>query len=258
MEIAALAAASTSMPMIAHRFSAIGNSRARAMRGHRHMVLLVGRGRDANRPWPDGPAGLFSATSAAEVTCGDHEPGIQARAAGQERRQAGQRRVDQHGDAPLRDRADLAQRQRDHVGGEGDRLGVEVAARHGTRRSQEHQRVVGDAVGLGRRACRRRGAARRAGAHAPAAGSAGNKGPARGRRRGARPGSRCRPCSARSAAATRSGRDGRAAPGCARRTACPSHGGVGGSAPVTRAALRTPSRRETGRPAPARWRPGCR
>ena len=40
----------------------------------------------------------------------------------QERGQAATARVDQHGDAAFGERADLAQRQRDHVGGEGNRL----------------------------------------------------------------------------------------------------------------------------------------
>ena len=63
------------------------------------------------------------------MTCGIMKPGVQARPRGQERRQAGQGRVDQHGGAPLGQRADLADRDGDHVGGEGDRLGVEIAAR---------------------------------------------------------------------------------------------------------------------------------
>ena len=37
-------------------FSAIGEQPARAVRRHRDVVLLVGRGRDANRRWPDGRA----------------------------------------------------------------------------------------------------------------------------------------------------------------------------------------------------------
>ena len=83
----------------------------------------------------------------------------------QERRQAGQRRIDQHGDAALGERADLADRQRDHVGGEGDRLGVEIAARQRLVGVGEDQRIVGDAVGLVGE--RRRGLAQEieAGAH---------------------------------------------------------------------------------------------
>ena len=57
-----------------------------------------------------------------------HETGVEARPRRQERRQAGEGRVDQHGDAPLGERADLAHREREDVGREADRLGVEVAA----------------------------------------------------------------------------------------------------------------------------------
>ena len=48
--------------------------------------------------------------------------------------------------APLRDRADLAQRHRQYVGGEGDRLGMEIAARQ--RLVAEQQRIVADRIGL--------------------------------------------------------------------------------------------------------------
>ena len=44
------------------------------------------------------------------------------------------------------DRADLAQRHGEDVGGEGDRLGVEIAA--GQRLVAEQQRIVGDRIGL--------------------------------------------------------------------------------------------------------------
>ena len=47
----------------------------------------------------------------------------------EERRQAGERGIHQHGHAPLGQRADLAQGHGDHVGGEGHRLGMEIAAR---------------------------------------------------------------------------------------------------------------------------------
>ena len=108
---------------------------------------------------------LFSDTSAAAVTCGIMKPEFSPGSRRQERRQAGQRRVDQHGDAPLGERADLADRQRDHVGGEGDRLGVEIAAGQRFAGVGEDQRIVGDAVGLGLQ--RRRGLAQQVehGAH---------------------------------------------------------------------------------------------
>ena len=56
-------------------------------------------------------------------------------------------------------------RQRQHVGGEGDRLGVEIAARDDLAVGGEDQRIVGDAVRLDRE--RRAGLAQQveAGAH---------------------------------------------------------------------------------------------
>ena len=88
----------------------------------------------SNRRWP-GRALLVLGHQRRGRHLRDHEAGIKPGLRRQERRQARQRRVDQHGDAPLRERADLADRQRDHVGREGHRLGVEVAARqHHARR----------------------------------------------------------------------------------------------------------------------------
>ena len=76
----------------------------------------------------------------------DHQAGIQSRLLREECRQAeGQRRIDQQRDAALGDRADLADGDRDLVGGEGDRLRVEIAAGH-HRAVGQHQRVVGDGI----------------------------------------------------------------------------------------------------------------
>jgi hypothetical protein len=68
--------------------------------------------------------------------------------AGEERGQARQRRVDQHGDAALGNRADLADGHGDHVGGKGDRLGMEIAARERFVGLREDQRIVRNAIGL--------------------------------------------------------------------------------------------------------------
>ena len=95
--------------------------------------------------------------------------------------------------APLGEVADLGQRHRDPVGRERHRLGVEVAAGEDLALLREHQRVVGDAVGL---ALERRPRPRPAGRRrppSPAAGSAASRGPGPARSRGARRGSRCRP-----------------------------------------------------------------
>jgi hypothetical protein len=80
----------------------------------------------------------------------------------QERRQPAHLGIDQHGGAALRHRADLAHRHGQHVGGEGDRLGVEIAARK--RFVVEHDRIVGHRIGLDRRASR--GVSRRSSARA--------------------------------------------------------------------------------------------
>ena len=73
---------------------------------------------------------LFSLISAAVVTSAIMKPELRPGSRRQERRQVeGQRRVDHQRHAALRDGADLGQRRARSVGGEGHRLGVEVAAR---------------------------------------------------------------------------------------------------------------------------------
>ena len=86
---------------------------------------------------------LFSLTSAAAVTCGIIRPGIDARILGQERRQPAHLRIDEDADPPFRNRADLAQRHGDDVGGEGDRLGMEIAAGDRGIVIGEDDRIVG-------------------------------------------------------------------------------------------------------------------
>ena len=108
--------------VLGHGEQAIG-----AMRRHRDVVLLVGRGRDRIDARRVG-ALLVLRDERGGGDLRQHEAGVQARLRGQEGGQAGERRIDQHGDAPLGERADLAERQRQNVGGEGDRLGVEIAA----------------------------------------------------------------------------------------------------------------------------------
>ena len=92
---------------------------------------------------------MFSETSAAAVTCGimkpEFRPGFGVRNAG---------RPDSAGSTSMAmrrsdERADLADGQRDHVGGKSHRLGVEIAARKRRVVLGEDQRIVGDAVGLG-------------------------------------------------------------------------------------------------------------
>ena len=79
----------------------------------------------------------------------DHEAGIDAAVLDQERWQPGKVRVHQQRNAALGQRADLGDREREVVRGEGDRLGVEVAARQYLAHPGKHQRVIGHRVGLG-------------------------------------------------------------------------------------------------------------
>ena len=80
---------------------------------------------------------------------GDHEAGVQAGARSQERRQVErQNRVHHQGDAALRDRPDLGQGQRNHVGGKAHGFSVEVTTGHDQPGPSQHQRIVGCRVGL--------------------------------------------------------------------------------------------------------------
>ena len=111
------------------RHGVIGHRRQApcAMRGHRDVILLVGRGRngiDAGRMGE----GLVLGDQRGCGHLRDHKPGIEPGLRGQKRRQTGQSRIDQERDPALRERADFANRERDHIRGEGDRLGVKVAA----------------------------------------------------------------------------------------------------------------------------------
>ena len=135
---------------------------------------------------------LFSEASAAAVTCAIMKPELSAAIAHQERRQARQAGVEQQRDAALGDGADLGDRQRQDVGREGHRLGVEVAAGDHVAGVGEHQRVVRHGVGLDHAARARRAPGCRGRRPSPAARSAASTGPARGRSRRATARSRCR------------------------------------------------------------------
>jgi len=71
----------------------------------------------------------------------------------EERRQPGKRRIDEERDAPLGEGADLGDGYRERVGGERDRLAVEVAARQDL--VADDQRVVGDRARFGFQDARR-------------------------------------------------------------------------------------------------------
>ena len=115
------AAARSSMARMFDDILGHGEEAARAMRRHRDMVLLIGGSRDRIDARRIGPL-LVLRDERRRRHLRDHEAGIQPRPRREEGRKPRQGRIDQHGDAALGERADLAKRQRDHVGREGDRL----------------------------------------------------------------------------------------------------------------------------------------
>ena len=123
------------MPRIRSRFATIGVSRrapCAAIETWSSWLALVGV-----ESVEQGMARcLFSLISAAVVTSAIMKPEFSPGSGVEERRQVeGERRIDHQRHPALRDRADLGDRQRDDVGGEGHRLGVEVAARDDRRPS---------------------------------------------------------------------------------------------------------------------------
>ena len=117
----------------------------RAMRRHRHMIFLIGRGRDRIDARRIG-ALLVLADQRRGRDLRDHEARIEPGLGRQKSGKARQRRIDEHRDAAFGNRPDLADRKRDHVGGEGDWLGVKIAARQRFVGVGEDQRIVGNAV----------------------------------------------------------------------------------------------------------------
>ena len=184
---------------------------------------------------------LHSLASAAAVTCAIMKPEFTPGVAREERRQP-LVEIGMHEpvDAPLGDRREVRQRDRQDVERHRDRLSVKVAAAQQSRRSRTRADCRSRRSARARRR-RRRSRARRAPGRAPAACSAAQYGilHARVAVRGATRGSRCRASSARSSAArSPPGRAARARRGCARRTR-----------PACRAAPRATSRRRRARSA---------
>ena len=142
----------------------------------------------------------------------DHEARVEPAVAGQEGGQAGERGVHELLDAPLADGAELGHRDGQHVGGQGDRLAVEVAAREqlaASRRRPSGCRWRRSSRSSTR--ARRRRRARRARRRAPAACSAGSRRPAPCRSRGA-----TRGCALPASRRAQVARARRACPGCGR------------------------------------------
>ena len=117
---------------------------------HRHVVLLAGARRDrvhrrrmAQR--------LVLRHERGRHVLRDHEAGVEPAVGGEERRQAvAEVRVDEPLDATLRDVRQLGDRHRERVERERERLAVEVAGRDEQLVLDEHERVVGRRVQLGR------------------------------------------------------------------------------------------------------------
>lgn len=79
---------------------------------------------------------------------GNHQAGIKARLAGKEGGQAeGEGGINQKRDATLRNSADFTNRKRNLVGGKGNRLSMEIAARYGAP-IRKHERIVGHGIGF--------------------------------------------------------------------------------------------------------------
>ena len=127
-----------------HRLEAAGS-----VRSHRYMIFLVRTCRYRIHTG-GGCALLVLAHQRRSSHLRNHEATIQSGIRSQERWQAGKCRIIQHGDSPFRQRPDLTNRQRQHIGGKCDRLGMEVTA---TERdiflTRKHQRVIRHTVCLG-------------------------------------------------------------------------------------------------------------
>ena len=172
---------------------------ARAVRRHRDVVLLVGRGRDRIDARRIG-ALLVLRHQRRGRHLRDHEAGVQPglRASGTP---AGPDSAGSTSMAMRRSASEPISQSASAIMSAAKATGSAWKLPPDSASSVvgEDQRVVGDAVRLDRRASRRPGAAGRAPRPSPAAGSAGSRGPARARRRrGARRGSPSRP-SARAA-----------------------------------------------------------
>jgi hypothetical protein len=101
---------------------------ARCERRHADVVFLVGGRGQAVDTGGMGHRLVFRGQRGCRHVR-DHDAGVQAWFAHQERRQAGQMRVDQQRDAALGQRADFGNCQRQRVGRERHRLGMEIPAR---------------------------------------------------------------------------------------------------------------------------------
>ncbi len=96
---------------------------------------------------------LFSATSAAAVTCAIMKPEFTPLFSTRNGGQAAHLGIDQNGDPPLRQAADLRNRERQRIGRERHGLGMEISAREHVALLDEQQRIVGDGIGLDAEAC---------------------------------------------------------------------------------------------------------
>ena len=120
---------------------------ARRVRGHADMILLVCRGRDRVDAARRSDGFIFG------DQCGgrdlrDHEAGVQAAVLDQKGRQPAHLRVNEDCNAPLREAADLGDREGEGVCRKGHWLGVKVAAGEHVAAIGEQQGIVGNGIGL--------------------------------------------------------------------------------------------------------------
>jgi hypothetical protein len=128
------------------------------------MIFLVGRGGQRIYAARDGQ-GLILGSERRRGHLRDHEAGVNAALADQKRRQPREIRVHQERGAPLGQRADLGDRERQAIRRERDRLAVEISASEHLARFRKHQRIVRYGIGLGEQHIRGAAHLVEAGAH---------------------------------------------------------------------------------------------
>ena len=144
----AWAAHRASMARARRTFATTRRSLQAGRPAHGHVVLLVPRGRDRVDRGRVGEH-LAVGHQGRRRVLGQHQARVEARVAGQERRQVVvEGRVEQPVDPPLGDVGQLGQGDGQEVEHEGQRLAVEVADRDHLVGLGEHHRVVGDRAQL--------------------------------------------------------------------------------------------------------------
>ena len=115
---------------------------------HAHMVLLIRGGGNTVHAGRMGEA-LVLGGERRRGDSGHHETAVQSAVVDQEGGEAAEVRVHEQRGAPFGERSDFGDGQSQHVGGEGDGFGVEVASGEHLTRIGKDQGVVGHRVRLG-------------------------------------------------------------------------------------------------------------